>query len=306
MPARPNPPKPHLARSNAARPPLTGADALRAAVPRLREAGIDDAARDARALLAHAMGLTADRLTLHLHDDLRPEAETRFAACIAARSDRQPVSQIIGERLFWGHSFHVSPDVLDPRPETEVLVQAALQHPFVKMLDLGTGSGAILLSCLKDMPAAVGHGVDLSTAALAVARRNAERLDLVKRTKFAQSDWFANVTGRYDLIVSNPPYIAAHEVPDLAPEVRLHEPMMALTPGGDGLDAYRAIAKGALARLLPQGRILLEIGPTQGRAVQDLLQAQGFVGLHVLTDLDGRDRVVAGCAPPRDGLGEVA
>ena len=296
MPARPNP----------TRPPLTGADALRAAVPRLREAGIDDAARDARALLAHAMGLTADRLTLHLQDDLRPEAETRFAAYIAARSTRQPVSQIIGERLFWGHSFHVSADVLDPRPETEILVQAALQQPFVKMLDLGTGSGAILLSCLKDMPAASGHGVDLSSAALAVARRNAERLDLVKRTKFAVSDWFQNVTGRYDLIVSNPPYIAAHELPDLAPEVRLHEPMMALTPGGDGLDAYRTIAKGAMARLLPQGRILLEIGPTQGAQVVALLDAQGFVGLHLLADLDGRDRVVAGQTPSGNIQGEVA
>ena len=296
MPARPNP----------TRPPLTGADALRAAVPRLREAGIDDAARNARALLAHAMGLTADRLTLHLQDDLRPEAETRFAAYIAARSTRQPVSQIIGERLFWGHSFHVSADVLDPRPETEILVQAALQQPFVKMLDLGTGSGAILLSCLKDMPAASGHGVDLSSAALAVARRNAERLDLVKRTKFAVSDWFQNVTGRYDLIVSNPPYIAAHELPDLAPEVRLHEPMMALTPGGDGLDAYRTIAKGAMARLLPQGRILLEIGPTQGAQVVALLDAQGFVGLHLLADLDGRDRVVAGQTPSGNFQGEVA
>lgn len=295
MPVRPNP----------ARPPLTGADALRAAVPRLREAGIDDAARDARALLAHAMGLTADRLTLHLHDDLRPEAETRFAAHIAARAARQPVSQIIGERLFWGHLFHVSPDVLDPRPETEVLVQAALQQPFVKMLDLGTGSGAILLSCLKAMPLALGHGVDLSLAALAVAKRNAERLDLVQRTKFALSDWFQNVTGRYDLIVSNPPYIAADEVPDLAPEVRLHEPMMALTPGGDGLDAYRTIARGAMARLLPQGRILLEIGPTQGAAVLALLQDQGFVGLHLVADLDGRDRVVAGLAPMRNPPGGV-
>lgn len=283
--------------SKLAHPPLTGAAALRAAVPRLRDAGIEDAARDARALLAHAMGLTPDRLTLHLQDDLQASAETLFASHIAARCTRQPVAQIMGERLFWGLKFHVTPDVLDPRPETEVLVKAALAQPFAKMLDLGTGSGAILLSCLQSMPKAQGHGVDISPAALNVARRNAEALGLTKRTKFAASDWFSTITGQYDLIVSNPPYIAADELDGLEPEVRLHEPLLALSPGGDGLDAYRAIAAGAAARLLPAGRILLEIGPTQGAAVLALLQVQGFQALQILPDLDGRDRVVAGLAP---------
>lgn len=275
------------------RPPVTGAAALRAAVPRLRDAGIDDAARDARALLAHAIGLTADRLTLHLQDDLKTDAELRFLGFIAARCTRQPVSQIMGERLFWGLKFNVTADVLDPRPETEILVKAALSEPFVKMLDLGTGSGVILLSCLKFMPSALGHGIDISSAALGVAKRNAEELGLAKRSKFARGNWLEGVTGRYDLIVSNPPYIAADEVPDLEPEVRLHEPMMALTPGGDGLDAYRAIAKDAGARLLPDGRILLEIGPTQAVSVKTLLIEQGFRDFQVLTDLDGRDRVVS-------------
>lgn len=283
--------------SAAAPPPITGAQALRAAVPRLRDAGIEDAARDARALLAHAMGLSADRLTLTLQDDLTPEAETRFAAHIAARATRQPVSQIIGERLFWGLKFLVTSDVLDPRPETEVLVQAALQAPFVKMLDLGTGSGAILLSCLHGMPMAAGLGVDLSPAALRVAMANAARLGLTARARFRAADWFKGVTGRYDLIVSNPPYIAAQEMPALAPEVRDFEPHLALTPGGDGLNAYRAIAAGAGARLMPGGRILLEIGPTQGAEVCALLADQGFGALAVLPDLDGRDRVVCARAP---------
>ncbi len=278
------------------RPAITGANALRAAVPRLRDAGVDDAARDARALLAHAMGIGSDRLTLHLQDDLTPEAALLFHSYISARVLRQPVAQIIGERLFWGLKFHVTPDVLDPRPETEILVQAALGQPFAKMLDLGTGSGAILLSCLAGMPIASGLGVDLSAAALVVAGRNAENLGLMARATFARSDWFDAVAGRFDLVVSNPPYIAADEVPHLAPEVRLHEPMMALSPGGDGLDAYRAIARGAGARLMAGGRILLEIGPAQGAAVVKLLQEQGFADLHVLPDLDGRDRVVAGRA----------
>lgn len=279
------------------RPPLTGADALRSAVPRLREAGIEDAARDARALLAHAMGLAPDRLTLHLHDDLSPAAQTMFADHLLARSARQPVSQITGARMFWGLTFHVTPDVLDPRPETEILVKAALERPFVKMLDLGTGSGAILLSCLKFMPMAMGHGVDISTAALSVAKLNAERFGLVERSKFVKSDWFSAVSGRYDLIVSNPPYIAAGELSDLAPEVRLHEPLLALSPGNDGLESYRVITQGASARLLPGGRIYLEIGPTQGPAVMGMLRDQGFDGLHILSDMDGRDRVVGGSAP---------
>ncbi|MES2664788.1 MAG: peptide chain release factor N(5)-glutamine methyltransferase [Pseudomonadota bacterium] len=270
----------------------TGSNALRAAIPLLRDAGIPDAARDARLLLAHAMGIGSDRLTLHLPDDLAPEAVTRFHAAIAARAARQPLSQITGQRLFWGRSFRVTADVLDPRPETELLVQTALLAPFSTMLDLGTGSGCILLSCLADRPAAQGLGTDLSPAALAVAQSNADALAL-PQARFARSDWFAAVTGTYDLITSNPPYIAAAEMAALSPEVRRHEPHMALTPGGDGLDAYRAIARGAGAHLVPGGRLLLEIGPTQSAAVCALLAAAGLPRAQTLTDLDGRDRVVA-------------
>lgn len=278
----------------------TVAEALRAAVRTLREAGVPDAPGDARVLLAAAMGLGPDRLTLHLPDPLDPAAEARLAAHLTARAARQPVSQIIGRRLFWGMEFIVTPQVLDPRPETEVLVAQAISRPFVKLLDLGTGSGAILLACLRAMPMATGLGVDLSPGALAVARRNAAALGLEGRARLAQSDWFAAVPGRYDLIVSNPPYIAADEVPALEPEVRLHEPLMALSPGGDGLGAYRQITAGALARLMPGGRILLEIGPTQGAAVRAMLEAQGFERCALLPDLDGRDRVAMAYAPGGD------
>ena len=271
--------------------------ALAAAVVRLQAAGIDWAGRDARVLLAHALGLGADRLTLHLHDTMTTAQAAAFEAALAARAARQPVAQITGRRLFWGLSFQVTRDTLDPRPETETLVAEALTRPFLKVLDLGTGTGCILLSCLKGMPMARGVGVDVSPAALAVAKGNARDLGLADRARLQFSDWFAAVDGAFDLIVSNPPYIAAAEMPDLSPEVRDWEPHLALTPGGDGLDAYRVIAQGAGARLIPGGRILLEIGPTQGQAVAGLLQAAGLKGVRVLPDMDGRDRVVGAVKP---------
>lgn len=271
--------------------PVTGAEALRAAIPRLAAAAVPDAPRDARLLLAHAMGIAAERLTLHLADPLPPAAEAAFAAAIARRAAREPVSHIIGTRLFWGHSFRVTADTLDPRPETEILVEAALSEPFLKLLDLGTGTGCILLSCLAGMPMAQGIGTDIHPATLAVAEDNARALGLAGRAGFVISDWFAAIPGRFDLILSNPPYIAEAEMAQLSPEV-LHEPRRALTPGGDGLDAYRAIARGAPARLMPGGRLLVEIGPTQGAAVAALFAAEGLQDLRILPDLDGRDRVV--------------
>jgi release factor glutamine methyltransferase len=271
---------------------VTGAEALADAVRRLAAAGIDGAARDARRLLAHALGVAPDRVTIVAPEELPPEAAARFAAAVAARAARQPVAQITGRRDFFGRSFRVTRDTLDPRPETELLVAAALERPFVKMLDLGTGTGCILLSCLAGMPFATGTGTDISAAALDVARENAGRLGLDARARFLVSDWFAGVTGRYDLIVSNPPYLAEAEMAALAPEVRDWEPRGALTPGGDGLDAYRAIAAGAGARLMAGGRLIVEIGPTQAAAVAALLVAQGFAAPEVRPDLDGRDRVV--------------
>jgi release factor glutamine methyltransferase len=276
---------------------VTAAEALRQAIPRLEAAGVDGAARDARALLAHALKIAPDRLTLHLPDEMTAPQARAYEEALAARAARQPVAQITGRRLFWGLSFRVTRDTLDPRPETEILVAEALSRPFLKALDLGTGTGCILLSCLKGMPMARGLGVDLSPAALAVAEANARDLGLAARAQFRVSDWFAGVAGLFDLILSNPPYIAEADMPTLAPEVRDWEPHMALTPGGDGLAAYRAIARGAGARLMPGGRLLVEIGPTQGQAVTELLRAAGFEGLRILPDLDGRDRVVAATKP---------
>ncbi|HHY01774.1 MAG TPA: peptide chain release factor N(5)-glutamine methyltransferase, partial [Paracoccus sp.] len=205
---------------------------------------------------------------------------------------RQPVSQIIGRRAFWKHEFEVTRDTLDPRPETETLVAAALELPWDTLLDLGTGTGAILLSLLAERPHARGLGVDMSQAALEVAQDNARALGIA--ADFRRSDWFSAVEGRFGLILSNPPYIALDEMAALSPEVREWEPRLALTDGGDGLGAYRTIVAGAGAHLLPQGWLAVEIGPTQGPAVAGLMAAAGFRRIALRPDLDGRDRVVMG------------
>ena len=271
----------------------TLAQALRAATERLAAAGVDSPARDARVLAAHVLGLAADALIFEGGRELDAPEVSALEEAVAARARRQPVSQITGRRLFWGRSFRVTPDVLDPRPETEILVGQALSGPLARVLDLGTGTGCILLTLLAERPEATGLGLDLSPAALDVARGNAAILGLEGRARFAASDWYQAVDGPYDLIVSNPPYIAADEMAQLSPEVRDWEPDLALTPGGDGLDAYRAIAAGAPAHLSPGGRLMVEIGPTQAQAVAALFSAAGLTDIVVTQDLDGRDRVVS-------------
>ncbi|MEC9310245.1 MAG: peptide chain release factor N(5)-glutamine methyltransferase [Pseudomonadota bacterium] len=266
---------------------------LRPLIARLEAAGIPDAARDMRKLFdwAYAKGAaSADP-----QDRDQPNARTlqHLEAAVAERVLRKPVSQIIGARSFWRHDFHVTPDVLDPRPDTETLIDQALGENFQRVLDLGTGSGCIVISLLAERIQAQGVAVDLSEKALAVARGNARDIGVADRLTLLQSDWFSTVTGRFDLIVSNPPYIATSEMPDLAPEVRDHEPHMALTDGGDGLGCYRIIAAKAPDHLTRGGRLLVEIGLTQGLAVSALFQAAGLRDVQVIQDLNGHDRVVA-------------
>jgi len=270
----------------------TAAQAMVAATARLRAAGVPDPARDARVLLAHAARIEASRVTLIAPEDLDHDIAERYEQLIALRAIRVPVSHLLGEREFYGRRFKVSGDVLDPRPETECLIEAALATPFERVLDLGTGSGCILVTLLAEQPTATGLGVDLSEAACLQASANAVLHRVQERADIGQSDWFQRVEGQFDLVVSNPPYIALDEMPGLSAEVRNHEPQMALTDGGDGLGAYRRIAKDVSLYLKTGGRVLVEIGPTQAPAVSALFEQAGLRHIRVVQDLDGRDRVV--------------
>lgn len=276
--------------------PLTIQAALVLATRQLSDAGIEGASRDARILMAHMLDIDVSRITMVAPDPIDQTTQTAFEVCIARRVAREPVSHILGRRSFYGRDFSVTADVLDPRPETEILVEQALSQPFSSVLDMGTGSGAILLTLLAEQPLAKGLGCDISPKALEVAQQNATQLGLTKQARWCPSDWFTDVIGTFDLIVSNPPYIALDEMQALSPELS-HEPRFALTDEADGLTAYRIIADQALSFLSPRGRVLLEIGPTQGASVADLMMAAGFKGVRVVTDLDGRDRVVCAVAP---------
>ena len=275
----------------------TAAVAMAAATAKLRAAGVPDPARDARLLLAHAARVDAARVTLIAPEEIAPEIAERYAHLISLRAVRVPVSHLVGERAFYGRSFKISREVLDPRPETESLIEVALAAPYARVLDLGTGSGCILVTLLAERAAATGVGVDLSEEACLQASANAVLHGVAERAEILQSDWFSAVQGRYDLIVSNPPYLARTEMRDIAPELALHEPEMALTDGGDGLSVYRLIADRAQEYLSAQGRVLAEMGWQQGDAVRAIFEAAGWANVTILPDLDGRDRVVCAQNP---------
>lgn len=270
----------------------TAAVAMALATSKLRAAGVPDPARDARLLLAHAARVDAARVTLIAPEEIAPEISERYDHLIALRAVRVPVSHLVGERAFYGRGFKVSREVLDPRPETESLIEAALAAPFARVLDLGTGSGNILVTLLAENESATGVGVDLAQGACLQASANAVLYGVAARADIVQSDWFDAVEGRFDLIVSNPPYLAATEMGDVAPELALHEPAMALTDGADGLSVYRLIAAQAQGYLTAQGRVMAEIGWQQGVAVRRIFESAGWADVAILPDLDGRDRVI--------------
>lgn len=276
----------------------TVAQVLQAATRGLRRAGVPDAAGDARRLVAHRLGVPLGRLTLMMAERYPADgSDALLDLDLEARARRQPISQIVGSRLFWGRDFQVTSAVLDPRPETEILVAQALAGRFSRVLDLGVGSGCILVTLLAERPGATGLGVDVAADALEVAQANAARHGVEGRAAWRRSSWLDAVGETFDLIVSNPPYVALDEIEALEPEVRDWEPRGALTDGGDGLGAYRAILGEAAPRLVPGGRLLLEIGPTQAGAVGAIGRARGWGEPEVTADLDGRDRVLLFRAP---------
>lgn len=250
-------------------------------------ADVSDTPRlDAELLLAHALGISREALLLRVHGQPVPPA---FGALLARRLLREPIAYIIGHKHFWTIDLAVDPSVLIPRPDSETLIEAALRHFGSQgpraVLDLGVGSGALLLAALCEWPEAVGLGVDASEAAVAVARANAERLGLAGRATIRQGGWDEAAAGTFDLILCNPPYIACAET--LPPDVVGFEPHMALFAGADGLDDYRLIARAV--RLPPGGIACVEIGATQGDAVAALFREQNLL-TQIVQDLARRDR----------------
>ena len=273
---------------------MTLGRALAAARARLASAGIDSAALDARLLVAHAAGVTPERLVGWPEAALAPEAAARLDALVARRVAREPVARLVGAREFWSLDFAVSAATLVPRPETETLVEAALAaHPApARILDLGTGTGCVLLALLGERPDATGLGVDVAPDAVALAAVNAERLGLAARARFRRADWLDGIEERFDLVVANPPYVATGDLAGLMAEVRDHEPALALDGGPDGLASYRAIAAGLARVLAPGGAALFEVGAGQAEAVERLLAAGGLVPAPRRRDLAGIERVV--------------
>ena len=266
---------------------------------RLGAAGVDDAAGDARLLATHALGI--DRIGLHVDRDRRLTAAelAELERLGRRRATREPVSRILGHREFWSLDFALSPATLDPRPDSETLVQAALDRVedrdrALTVLDLGTGSGCLLIALLAELPNARGIGIDVSVDAAATARRNAARLGVADRAGFLVGDWAAALGASFDLVVSNPPYIAEPEVAGLAPEVARFDPRAALIAGPDGLQAYRALAPALPALLNPDGWTVLEVGAGQASAVASLLAEAGLADLAAIRDLGGVKRCICG------------
>lgn len=274
-------------------------DTVERAASRLRDAGVEDPRQDAWLLIAHV--LRRDRATLlaHAHNVLGAEDRQAFEHLVARRAGREPFAQIVGRREFWSLDFHITSDVLCPRPDSECLIEASLaeierRHPFrgkaVHILDLGTGSGCLLLTLLKELPQATGIGVDVSSAALSIASGNGQRLGLSERVSWLRSNWASALDGRFDLIIGNPPYIPEAAKPTLSEEVRGFEPASALFAGDDGLDGYRAFASDLGRLLAPSGFVCLEIGQGQADLVEGILCRHGFCPLARRRDLGGVER----------------
>lgn len=276
---------------------ITVNSARRLLTRNFEETGIDSAGFDARILIEFATGLSRSDQIARGTEFLTPEQFDAISAYAARRMAGEPVDAITGMRAFWKDIFRVSADVLTPRPETEGIIETAMKlRPAPQsLLDLGTGSGAVILSLLREFEGAKAVACDVSPAALDIAIDNAETLGL--ECTFIISDWFKNISGKFDLIVSNPPYITDSAMMDLSPEVLNFDPGLALRGGPDGLGPYKIIANQTQNYLTPGGHIILEIGFDQGASVRDLLRAAGFENVDLMQDLSGHDRIVTGRAP---------
>jgi release factor glutamine methyltransferase len=284
-------------------PAQTVETARRALTLQFRSAGIDSAELDARLLTGHALGLDLTGLITAAQRQLTQDEFARLEDFARRRLAGEPVARIVGEKEFWGLPLRLAPATLVPRPDTETVVELALEllraggeldRP-LRIADLGTGTGAILLALLSELPAATGTGTDISEAALQTAAANAARAGLSDRATFIACDYASGLSGRFDLIVSNPPYIRSADIGDLAAEVRNHDPLAALDGGADGLDAYRALVPQAARLLMPGAALVVEAGAGQSGQIEALMVAAGLTPApSPKADLAGIPRAVAG------------
>jgi release factor glutamine methyltransferase len=277
--------------------------ARRTLAARFRTSSIDTAELDARMLAGAALGLDLTGIIAAASRLVTADEAVRLEQFTSRRLEGEPVARILGSKEFWGLPLQLSAATLVPRPDTETVVELALEisrarpgpHRSLRVADIGTGSGAILLALLSELPEAHGIGTDVSVAALATASDNAARLGFGDRAAFVACDYAAALSGRFDLIVSNPPYVRSAEIMDLATEVRDHDPLGALDGGGDGLDAYRALIPQAARLLAPDGVLAVEVGHDQSGDVSNLMAAAGLMpGVPPKADLAGIPRAVAG------------
>ena len=260
---------------------------------KLSESGIEGASRDARILTAYTLQIPASDLSLKINEQVSGKIVSKLEKLILRRINREPISKILGRRDFWGRTFSINENVLDPRGDTETLIDFVIEKPVKSVLELGTGSGAIAVTLACEWKEVHVSAVDISEDALLVAKLNAEKFNVQNKIHFLKSDWYDNVKGLFDLIISNPPYIGLAEQDELSSEVKKYDPEIALFAGRDGLDAYRRIIPSLPKFLNPDGFVALEIGALQSNEVKNMINAVGFIDAKIVKDLSGKDRLVA-------------
>ncbi len=276
---------------------MTLGDLLKDGAARLANVGIDGAARESRLLLQAASGIPISTQIAFPERAIAADAAERFDELLERRARREPMAHILGRREFWSLAFKVTADTLDPRPDSESLVQAVLDQvpdrsAALRLADFGTGTGCLLLALLHELPNATGVGVDVSAAALAVAAENADALGLAQRASFHRGNWDDGIDPGFDIVLSNPPYIPSGDIAGLQPEVASFEPRLALDGGSDGLDAYRRLGPAAMRLLVPGGLAAFEIGLGQGDSVREIMAAAGLRHIATARDLGAIERCV--------------
>ena len=260
---------------------------------KLSHSGIESAARDARVLTAYALEVPISDLSLKINDKVSSNIISKLEKLILRRINREPISKILGRREFWGRTFSINKNVLDPRGDTETLIDYVIEKPVKKVLELGTGSGVIAVTLACAWKEVQVTAVDISEDALLLAQINAEKFNVENKIQFLKSDWFENVEGIFDMIISNPPYIGWVEQNKISAEVKKYDPEIALFAGYDGFDAYKKIIPSLSKFLNKDGLVVLEIGASQSSQVKDIMNSSGFFDVKILKDLSGKERAVA-------------